>query len=160
MDEEIVYFIVILSLAFTLVIGCTNLSSEKQELPVPVPVIKDETNTILAESDSPWITIDPISNFSTGKLSTITGKTNLNVSEGILVQVMPEWWSEIGKRTQCGGREITGQAVTGTIHPITGNDSVNTWNFSIDISTFPSQKYVLLVDAINQTASARLNFTL
>jgi len=153
-------FIIILSLAFTLFIGCTNVSSEQQVRPVVAPTIQEETDTIPAESHGHWITIDPLSNISAGKVFIITGKTNLNVSEGILVQVIPEWWSDVRKRSQCAGREIAGQAAFGTIHPVSGNDSTNTWNFSLDLSTLPSQKYILSVNAINQTASARVNFTL
>jgi hypothetical protein len=159
MTRPVVFFI-ILSLVFALFSGCVSAPPLKHENEIPVPTLKEETvKTIPEEFQDYWITIDSISDKTASEMYyTISGKTNLNTSDEILIQVMPEWWSDVKKRSQCGGREIEGQAATGTIHPISGNKTVNTWNFLIDFSTFPSQKYVILADEVNHTASARLVF--
>jgi hypothetical protein len=155
-------FFIILSLVFTFFSGCVSVPSLKHENDISVPTLKDKTlKTIPEESQDFWITIDSISDKPTSEMYyTISGKTNLNTSDEILVQVMPEWWSDVTKRTQCSGKEIVGQAASATIHPISGNNTVNTWNFLIDFSTYPSQKYVIFADGVNHTASARLAFTI
>ncbi len=140
--------------------GCVNTPLTTHENEIPAQTQTETPNIVSEKSQDIWITIDPISNTTAGEILTFSGKTNLNVADEILVVVFPEWWSDVTRRTQCGGREIEGQAASGTIRPVPGKNTVNTWNFSIDTSTYPVQDYVIQVDAINQSASNRSVFSL
>ena len=103
-----------------------------------------------------WITIDPIHINCTNEMNVLTGKTNLNESEELSVQLMTSWWRDPKKRTQCAGEEVKG--ATAIIRVNRGNASDNYWNFSIVTSYFPADEYYLSVTGVKVNASAESIF--
>jgi hypothetical protein len=159
--KKLLVIVWIVCLIFSLCAGCvTNTPQVKPEPQSPATVLNITTDKTQADSQLLWITVDPVSNHDAGDVFTITGTTNLSVSDEILVQVIPEWWIQRPSKSQCGGKEIIGQGATGTIVPVPGNNSLNLWNFSINSSTFPSQNYIVSVDGVTRTASAESGFYL
>jgi len=155
----------ILCLVFSICSGCvTNVPQEKSDgngsmiratvtensHPELSSIIPD--GTVNSTSVSPslfWIKIDPIGDHNAGDRFTISGTTNLNVSEKMLVDVYPMWWTDVMKRSQCAGAEIAGASASGTISPIMGYNTPNKWNFTVDSSTFPVQEYFVYIAAID-----------
>ena len=151
----------IVCLIFSLCAGCvTNTPQGKPEPQPPAPVLNTTIDKTQGGSQLLWITIDPLSDHNAGDVFTITGTTNLSVSDEILVQVIPEWWIQRPSKSQCSGEEIIGQIATGTFVPVPGNNSLNVWNYSVNSSTFPSQNYIVYVDGVTRTASAESGFFL
>lgn len=152
-------------LIFSLCAGCvTDVPQEKSDGSGPMvratitenshpefPSIIPDGN-VNSTSVSPslfWIKIDPIGDHNAGDRFTISGTTNLNVSGKMLVEVYPMWWTDVMKRSQCGGAEIAGASATGTISPIMGYNIPNKWNFTVDSSTFPVQEYFVRIAAFD-----------
>ena len=123
----------------------------------PLMQTSELTATSSQNSSVPlWVGIDPICDHKIGDKFTITGTTNLNESEEILVSVIPEWWMDVRKRNQCGIDRLP--HALGTIRIVLGENGINKWIFSVDTTLFPSQPYVVDVDGINAQVFAHTSF--
>jgi hypothetical protein len=147
-------------LVFSLCAGCITKTPNVKPDPQSPLTLNAITNTTKADSQVFWINIDPISDHNIGDLLIISGTTNLEESDELLVQVIPEWWSDVKKRSQCAGREIADQSAIGIIYPIPGNNTSNSWNFTINSSTFPAQNYYIYVNGVKRIVTAQSSFHL
>ena len=146
--------------------GCLAADSSRDTAVIPSAVVpevpaeggtsgvKDALRqTTLASPDTLWITIDAIPDHTRNNPLRITGKTNLGVTEPVLIEVYPLWWSDVTKRSQCAGAEIAGASFTGTFFPVKGYGIPNEWNFTGSPATFPNQEYIVVVSSVDRGIS-------
>lgn len=119
-----------------------------------------QTELTTPSPDRFWITIDAIPDHTRKDPIRITGKTNLGVTEPVLIEVYPLWWSDVTKRSQCGGAEIAGASFTATFFPVKRDRIFNEWNITTYPATFPNQEYIVIVSPFNQDLTNSTTFAI
>lgn len=89
----------------------------------------------------PDINIDPIKPKVIGEFFTITGSTNLNVDDELLIEFKPDLTSESNPQS---GRSF---GVSGVCR-VTRGESENKWSFDVDGSTLVKGRYILEVTSL------------
>ena len=97
---------------------------------------------------TPWIHLDPVTDHIAGENFSITGTTNLKAGEILSVSIFP-YQPSANKRRYYDFTEINGNAIVGC-----GNDSTNTWSFSMGLPHLISGYYIVEVTGENATFNA------
>ena len=99
-----------------------------------------------------WITIDPVGNYNyvgVGDNVTITGITNLEEGQEVLVQVYGSSWCML--RDTCRCPSVGG--TSGTVKVVEGNCDLNQTLFIVNTTSFTPGEFLVTELAVGQTAN-------
>jgi len=115
--------------------------------------IDDIYTKLLFLVEVPEIKIAPVSDHQTGDTFNISGTTNLEAGDDILMQVVSSAFQPTGK-TQNG--EFYG--TSGMIKVLPGAGDVNVWSFMVDTATFRPDSYIVEVSSVSPEVQASTLF--
>ena len=107
------------------------------------PAVDDTYTKLQFMIEEPTIRIAPIGEKMVGDKFSIDGTTNLKPDDEILVEVTSSSFKPTDK-SQSG--EFSG--ATGTVKVQKGTEGFNTWNFSVDSSTFKPDEYIVKAQGV------------
>jgi hypothetical protein len=164
-----------ISMVFCILIaGCIGTEEHNQTVPLTTASGYNQTPVLTptpsltqpVPNETYWIHLDPVGNKSVGDRVVITGKTNLNTGEQILININPADWDR-KTRLQC--EECSVPDSTGvTVFVVEGpqknrslfNGSFDSLHADCKGIAFRPQKYTAEAVAVRQEAKDRVNFTL
>lgn len=95
--------------------------------------------------ESPWLTIDTISNQTIGVPFTITGKTNTEEGTPLVVLLVPERYADPHRSQTWQKFFFEGRAAVER----SGNDIYNIWSFPVNTTDFIESVYVVHVSSLD-----------
>jgi hypothetical protein len=138
-----------------------NQTPASTQTPTPTP---NQPHPV--SNETYWIHLDPVGNRSAGDIVVITGTTNLNISEEILVQVYPTA-EEYKILTSMCADNLMDSGGSGTVTVVAGNQNdVHNFSWSLNSShsltghVFKPLEYTAIAKAVMREAEDKRNFTL
>jgi PGF-CTERM protein len=135
-------------------IGQTADSAAALKQALDNPGIDDMYTMIQFTVGQPTINIPPITQHMIGDKFTISGTTNLAVSDNILINIISSSFKPTDK-TQSGAFSGIGGNTTVVAGPSGG---LNTWTFSVDTSNFKADEYLFQASSVETSASSSTSF--
>jgi trimeric autotransporter adhesin len=117
--------------------------------------VDDSFSTVSFFVSSPEALIRPIGTKYVGDTFTITGSTNLDVGDSLMVEITSSSFKPTQK-AQSG--EFSGSS--GTVQVMPGTNGYNRWSFDVDSSTFKPDEYLVKVSGVTVDVTGSTTFVL
>ena len=116
------------------------------------PYIDDLYSSLKLIVAEPYISIDPVGDQLIGHSFTITGRTNMESGDQLLIEVAPTSFVPTGKNQQTAPSGVSGSVV------IEKGSANNIWKFEVDGSRLALDAYTVKVSGVEVSTSTSASF--